>query len=73
MYVDQIPHDRGARASYLIAPRQSGEAAVVDPGPDPVPYGALLRERALILRCVIATRVHADHLTGARRLAERRS
>jgi glyoxylase-like metal-dependent hydrolase (beta-lactamase superfamily II) len=69
MYFDQILHDHGARASYLIASRQSGEAAVVDPGPDPVPYGALLRERALILRFVIDTRVHDDHLTGARRLA----
>ena len=69
MYFDQILHDHGARASYLIASRQSGEAAVVDPGPNLVPYGALLRERALILRYVIDTRVHADHLTGARRLA----
>ena len=69
MYFDQILHDHGARASYLIASRQSGEAAIVDPGPDLVPYGALLRERALILRSVIDTRVHADHLSGARRLA----
>jgi glyoxylase-like metal-dependent hydrolase (beta-lactamase superfamily II) len=69
MYFDQILHDHGARASYLIASRQSGEAAVIDPGPDPVPYGALLRERALILRYVIDTRVHAERLTGARRLA----
>ncbi len=68
MYFKQILNERCGCASYLVA-CQTGEAAVVDPAIDIAEYEALLQERGLRLRCVIDTHVHADHVSGARRLA----
>ncbi len=71
MYFKQILDEHCGCASYLIASRQSHEAAVVDPSRDIDQYDALLRERAFQLRYVIDTHVHADHVSGARHLAAR--
>ena len=69
MYFKQILDERCGCASYLIASRQSREAAIVDPSADLGQYEALLRERDFRLRYAIDTHVHADHVSGARRLA----
>src|SRR5437588_5181963 len=69
MYFKQILNERCGCASYLIASRQSREAAIVDPSTDLGQYEALLRERDFRLRYAIDTHVHADHVSGARRLA----
>src|SRR5262245_6681337 len=69
MYFQQFLDDRLGCCSYLLASRQSGEAIVVDPGFDISPYERVLEERRLLLRLVIDTHVHADHLSGGRRLA----
>jgi len=69
MYFKQILDERCGCASYVIASRQSHEAAVVDPSPQIEQYDDLLREREFTLRYVIDTHVHADHVSGARRLA----
>jgi hydroxyacylglutathione hydrolase len=71
MYFKQILDERCGCASYLIASRQSHEAAIVDPSVHLEQYEDLLRERAFTLRYVIDTHVHADHVSGARALAER--
>lgn len=71
MYFKQILDERCGCASYLIASRQSHEAAIVDPGIMIEQYEELLRERDFRLRYVIDTHVHADHVSGARRLAAR--
>src|SRR5262249_53358022 len=55
--------------SYLIASRQTSEAAIVDPAIETEQYEALLAERGFTLRYVIDTHVHADHVSGARTLA----
>jgi glyoxylase-like metal-dependent hydrolase (beta-lactamase superfamily II) len=68
MYFKQVLDERCGCASYLIASRQSQEAAIVDPSLNIDPYEALLRERGFRLRYVIDTHVHADHVSGARRL-----
>ena len=68
MYFKQILNERCGCASYLIASRQSREAAIVDPSLDTEQYAALLRERDFHLRYVIDTHVHADHISGARQL-----
>jgi len=68
MYFNQILDERCGCASYLIASRQSREAAIVDPSIDTDQYEELLRERGFRLRYVIDTHVHADHVSGARRL-----
>lgn len=71
MYFKQLLDERCGCASYLIASRQSKEAAVIDPSIDTKQYDALLDERGFRLRYVIDTHVHADHLSGARELAAR--
>jgi hydroxyacylglutathione hydrolase len=68
MYFKQILDERCGCASYLIASRQSREAAIVDPSIETAQYEPLLRERGFQLRYVIDTHVHADHVSGARRL-----
>jgi hydroxyacylglutathione hydrolase len=69
MYFKQFLDERYGCASYVVASRQSHEAAIVDPSLDVEPYEALLRERDFQVRYVIETHVHADHLSGARQLA----
>src|SRR5262249_34192936 len=69
LYFKKILNERCGCASYVIASRKTGEAAVVDPASETEPYDALLRGRELRLRYVIDTHIHADHISGARRLA----
>ena len=69
MYFKQLLDERCGCASYLIASRQSKEAAIVDPALKTEQYDDLLRERGFTLRYAIDTHVHADHVSGARRLA----
>jgi len=69
MYFKQILDERCGCASYLIASRQSHEAAIVDPSIETAQYEPLLQERGFKLRYVIDTHVHADHVSGARKLA----
>jgi hydroxyacylglutathione hydrolase len=69
MYFKQILDERCGCASYLIASRQSNEAAIVDPAITTDQYEALLAERSFRLRYVIDTHVHADHVSGGRKLA----
>jgi len=68
MYFKQILDERCGCASYLVASRQSHEAAIVDPSIETEQYEVLLRERNFRLRYVIDTHVHADHVSGARQL-----
>ncbi len=69
MYFKQFLDELHGCASYVVASRQTHEAAIVDPALDVEPYEALLREREFQVRYVIETHVHADHLSGARQLA----
>jgi hydroxyacylglutathione hydrolase len=69
MYFKQILNERCGCASYLIASRQTGDAAIIDPAIETEQYEALLKERGFTLRYVIDTHVHADHVSGARTLA----
>ncbi len=71
MYFKQVLDERNGCASYLIASRRSNEAAVIDPSINTEPYDTVLAERGFRLRYVIDTHVHADHVSGARRLAAR--
>ncbi len=68
MYFKQVLDERCGCASYLVASRQSHEAAIVDPSSQTQQYEELLRERNFQLRFVIDTHVHADHVSGARKL-----
>ena len=69
MYFKQVLNERCGCASYVIASRKTRAAAVIDPAVDTEPYDALLGERDFRLRYIIDTHIHADHVSGARRLA----
>lgn len=69
MYFKQFLDELVGCASYLIASRQTGEAAIVDPGVRIGQYDDVLKDRNFTLRYVIDTHIHADHVSGARKLA----
>src|SRR5262245_19161443 len=71
MYFKQFLNERCGCASYLIASRRTHEAAIIDPAIETEPYEALLQERDFKLQFVIDTHIHADHVSGARRLVAR--
>jgi hydroxyacylglutathione hydrolase len=61
-------NERCGCASYVIASRKTLEAAVFDAPSETEPYDTSLRERGFRLRFVIDTHIHADQVSGARRL-----
>lgn len=69
MYFKQFLHDDLGCSSYFVASRESREAAVVDPQRDIEPYLALAHERGYTITRVIDTHLHADHVSGNRKLA----
>jgi glyoxylase-like metal-dependent hydrolase (beta-lactamase superfamily II)/rhodanese-related sulfurtransferase len=69
MYFKQVLNERCGCASYVVASRRTHDAAIVDPAIETEPYDVLLRERGFRLQYVIDTHIHADHVSGARRLA----
>jgi glyoxylase-like metal-dependent hydrolase (beta-lactamase superfamily II)/rhodanese-related sulfurtransferase len=69
MYFKQFLDELCGCASYLIASRQTHEATIVDPALRIEQYEDLLHDRDFHLRYVIDTHIHADHVSGARRLA----
>ena len=71
MYFKQFLHDESGCASYFVASRQSREAMVIDPQIDVQPYIDLAAERDYRITDVIDTHLHADHVSGNRKLAEK--
>lgn len=58
--------------TYLIGCRESGEAILIDPVLDTVERDLqVLHDLGLRLGATLETHVHADHLSGARRLRQR--
>src|SRR5437588_13105231 len=70
MYFKQFLHDEAGCASYFVASRQSREAVVVDPQYDVEPYRDLAEERGYTITDVVDTHLHADHVSGNRKLAQ---
>jgi glyoxylase-like metal-dependent hydrolase (beta-lactamase superfamily II)/rhodanese-related sulfurtransferase len=70
--VDVIKHDREGCVAYVVTDEATKQAFVVDPRLDQVEtVQERLRARGATLRWVVDTHTHADHLSGARRLARR--
>ena len=69
MLFRQIIHEDLGCASYLVADRDAGVAAVVDPQWDIDPYLRLARLHGVRIEHVLETHNHADHVSGHGRLA----
>lgn len=68
--VDAVKHDRDGCVAYLVVDGSTKQALVIDPRLDQVAeLQALLRRAGATLRWVVDTHTHADHLSGARKLA----
>ncbi len=58
-----------AQASYLVGCAATGEALVVDPMRDIMPYLVMAAKEGLRITHVTETHIHADFVSGARELA----
>ncbi len=70
MIFRQFLHEEASCASYLVGCPTAGVTAIVDPQVDVGTYEAAAAHHRLRITDVIDTHVHADHLSGARGLAE---
>lgn len=68
MFFKQFYDQPLAQASYLIGCQATGEAIVVDPLRDPLPYIETARAEGLRITHVTETHIHADFVSGAREL-----
>ncbi len=68
MFFKQLYDQPLAQASYLIGCQATGEAIVIDPLRDPVPYIDLARSEGLRITHITETHIHADFVSGAREL-----
>lgn len=69
MYFKQMLHEDCGCSSYITGGRTTNEVAVIDPALDVDEVMELVRLRGFTVRYVIDTHIHADHVSGARRLA----
>jgi glyoxylase-like metal-dependent hydrolase (beta-lactamase superfamily II)/rhodanese-related sulfurtransferase len=69
VYFKQILNEEAGCSSYVIASRQSNEAVIVDPSFEIDHYLDLARSRNFTVRLVIDSHIHADHVSGARKVA----
>ena len=70
MWFESVVRTETGCAAYLVGCAGAGECAVVDPLWDVAPYVEAATRRGARVRYVIDTHSHADHVSGARRLAE---
>jgi len=60
-----------AHASYLVGCQKTKEAVIVDPGRDIEQYIEMADREGVEIMAVAGTHIHADHVSGARELADR--
>ena len=71
MIFRQVLHHDPIAISYVFGCGGRSVGAVCDPIDDPELYIRLSEENGLRLQYIIDTHLHADHISGGRRLAER--
>ncbi len=72
MIFKQLLETDSSTYTYLLGCRESGKAILIDPVLDTVERDLqVLRDLGLELSATLETHVHADHLTGSRRLKQR--
>ncbi len=70
MWLETIIRKQTGCATYMVGSLETGQCAVFDPLWDPTPYLDLATSKSSTIRYVIDSHSHADHVSGARRLAE---
>ncbi len=63
--------DKLAHASYVVGCQATGEAVVVDPMRNILPYVELAKKENLKIVGALETHIHADFVSGVRELADR--
>jgi glyoxylase-like metal-dependent hydrolase (beta-lactamase superfamily II) len=69
MWFESLIRTETGCAAYMIGAIESGECAVFDPLWDIEPYLKTAQRKSSRIRYVIDSHSHADHVSGARRLA----
>ena len=69
LYLKQFVRDESGCAAYLVGGLREGHAAVVDPQWDIAPYLEAAAAKGLRITAIVETHLHADHISGGRRLA----
>jgi len=70
MWFETIIREETGCAAYMVGCQHTGECAVFDPLWDIHPYMEMAKNKGSKIRYVIDSHSHADHVSGARRLAE---
>jgi len=70
MWFQQMVREETGCASYMVASTTTGRCAVFDPLWDVQPYLRTAEAKGLTITHVIDSHSHADHVSGARRLAQ---
>lgn len=68
MWFEQMIHPESGCISYMIGSTESGECLVFDPLWDVAPYLEMAKKKRSTIRYIIDSHIHADHVSGARRL-----
>ena len=69
MWFEQILREETGCATYMVGSLESDECAVFDPLWDITPYLQMAKKKKAQIKYVIDSHSHADHVSGARRLA----
>ncbi len=69
MWFEQIIREETGCATYLVGSNETGECAVFDPLWDIAPILAIAEKKGSRVTHVVDSHCHADHVSGARRLA----
>lgn len=69
MWFESILRRETGCVAYMVGSLQEGSCAVFDPLWDIEPYLQLAKRKSSTIRYVIDSHSHADHVSGARRLA----
>jgi glyoxylase-like metal-dependent hydrolase (beta-lactamase superfamily II) len=64
LFLSQLPRPDTGCLAYFLGDPASREALIVDPGADPEPYRALLKEGGWKLVAIVESHTHADHRAG---------
>ena len=69
MWFETLIRKETGCATYVVGSLETNECVLFDPLWDPAPYIEMAADKSSTIRYVIDSHSHADHVSGARRLA----